>query len=66
MAILVPSADGTWKQLASTEVDGRHYLSITYLAPTTFFNFQQPNGEWAKLGAIENAGILTLCVTPAP
>lgn len=62
MAILVPSADGVWKQLATVVVDGAEALVVTNAAPTTFFNLQQPNGEWAKIGAVESAGVLTLCV----
>jgi hypothetical protein len=62
VAILVLSADGTWKQLATTTDDGVETIVVTNLPPTTYFNFQQPNGEWAKLGAVESAGVLTLCV----
>ena len=60
--ILVLSEDGSWKVLATADVGGMQALVVTSAPPTTFFNIPQPEGGWVKIGAVESAGVLTLCV----
>jgi hypothetical protein len=64
-ALVVISAEGEWAQIATeADADTVRLLTSTDTA-TTFFNLQQPNGGWARIGAVVSAGVLVLCVQEA-
>lgn len=59
--VLTQDANGRFVQVSCVELaDGVVAVSTTSEATTTFIPVNQPNGQIAKIAAVNNAGKLTL------
>lgn len=59
--LLVQDANGAFRKLTCTAAgEGVLAVSVTTDAANTFIPVLQPNGQIAKIAAVDNAGTLTL------